>query len=258
MIDASKILAHLPIGLRDPLLMCYQEIISNYLEHRWEPSELNGGKFCEIVYTILDGYIKGSYASNPAKPKSLQAACVALENTTPNPSRIGDRSVRILIPRALPVLYEIRNNRGVGHVGGDVDPNFMDASLVCNMAAWIFAELVRVFHNISTKEAQSIVDTLVERKHSLIWEIDDIRRVLDSDMKIGDQVLLLLHTKPGWATESDLFKWVEYSGESLFRNRILIPYHKIRLIEYDSSKRRVKISPKGVKEVEDRIIKVKS
>lgn len=249
------VLAHLPAGLRDPLLKCYQEIISNYLEHRWEPSELNGGKFCEIVYTILDGYIKGSYPSGPSKPKNMQAACVALENTTPNPSRIGDRSVRILIPRTLPVLYEIRNNRGVGHVGGDVDPNFMDASAVCSIAAWIFAELIRVFHNVTTKEAQNVVDILVERKHSLIWEVEDTRRVLDAKMKVGDQVLLLLHTKPGWMAESDLFKWVEYSSESLFRSRILKPHHKSRLIEYDDKKNRIRISPKGVKEIETILIK---
>jgi hypothetical protein len=255
MINSSNVLAHLPAGLREPLLNVYQEIISNYLEHRWEPAELNGGKFCEIVYTILDGYITGSYAATPSKPSQMQAACIALERTTANPSRIGDRSVRILIPRMLPVLYEIRNNRGVGHVGGDVDPNFMDATTVYSMASWILAELVRVFHNVSTKDAQDIVDTLVERKHSLIWEVEDIRRVLDSDMKAGDQALLLLHTKPGWVAESDLFKWIEYSTESLFRNRILIPYHEKRLIEYDAAKGRARISPKGVKEVEDRIIK---
>jgi hypothetical protein len=255
MINPSQVLAHLAPGLRDPLLTVYQEIISNYLEHRWEPAELNGGKFCEIVYTILDGYIKGSYASTPTKPKNLQAACVALENTPPNSSRTGDRSVRILIPRMLPVLYEIRNNRGVGHVGGDVDPNFMDATTVYSMSSWILAELVRVFHNVSTKNAQNIVDTLVERKHSLIWEVDDIRRVLDSDMKAGDQALLLLHTKPGWVSESDLFKWIEYSTESLFRNRILIPSHEKRLVEYDVANGRVRISPKGIKEVEERIIK---
>ena len=39
-------------------------------------------------------------------------------------------------------LYEIRNDRGVGHTGGDVDPNHMDASMVLAGAKWLVAELV--------------------------------------------------------------------------------------------------------------------
>jgi len=60
----------------------------------------------------------------------------------------------VLIPRLLPVLYEIRNNRGVGHVGGDVDPNHMDAEAVQAMASWVMAELVRIFHGVKTEEAR--------------------------------------------------------------------------------------------------------
>jgi len=59
------------------------------------------------------------------------------------------RSFQILIPRLLPALYEIRNNRGVGHVGGDVDPNYMDATMVVGAVKWIMGELTRVFHSVS-------------------------------------------------------------------------------------------------------------
>src|SRR6266851_1018203 len=71
------------------------------------------------------------------------------------------RSFQILIPRLLPALYEVRNNRGVGHIGGDVDPNHMDATFVISSCNWVMAELVRVYHDLSTNEAQEIVDTLV-------------------------------------------------------------------------------------------------
>ena len=60
MIDAARLLAGLPQGLRDELLASYREIVSNYLERRWEPAELNGGKFCEVVYSILHGLLNGS------------------------------------------------------------------------------------------------------------------------------------------------------------------------------------------------------
>ena len=250
-----RYLSRFPVGLRDPLLKSYQEIVSNYAEHRWEPSELNGGKFCEVVYNILEGYIMGNYPLHPSKPVNMLLACQALEKQTTNPTRTGDRSVRVMIPRLLPVLYEIRNNRGVGHVGGDVDPNFMDANAVLNMSAWVLAELVRIFHNLAPTEAQEIVTTLVERKHPLVWEVDNLRRVLDSNMSIGNQVLLLLHTKPGWITEVHVFKWVEYSSLPMFRKRILVPFHQKRWIEFDKVNGRLRISPTGVKKVETEILK---
>lgn len=251
----SDLLSTLPAGLKEPLLHCYNEIISNYAEHRWEPSELNGGKFCEVVYTILSGYLNGTFPAKPSKPKSMVDACLALERLPANSSLAGDRSVRVLIPRVLPYLYEIRNNRGVGHVGGDVDPNFLDASAVVSTSSWILAELVRIFHGVSTAEAQEIVDAVVERKHPIVWEVGNMRRVLMPSLKISDQVLMLLYTRFAWVKDSDLFKWVEYSTMSMFRQRILIPLHKARLIEYDKEKGLSRISPLGALEVEKKIVK---
>ncbi len=255
MVDPTKILTGLPKGLRDALFQTYQEIVANFAEHRWEPSELNGGKFCEVVYAIINGSLSGALPSKPAKPKDMRAACLALEAKTANSSLVGDRSFRILIPRMIPALYEIRNNRGVGHVGGDVDPNFMDATAVYGMASWILAELIRIFHGIPTTEAQGAVDALVERKHPLIWEVGDVKRVLDPSMGKRDQTLLLLYQKPAWVSETDLASWIEYSSVSMFRTRILESLHKARLIEYDRTQGRIRISPLGAKHVEQKIIK---
>src|ERR1700722_12416139 len=102
--------------LRNELLTSYQEIMLNYVEQRWEPAELNGGKFCEVVYSIIHGAIKGSWPAKASKPVNMVRECRALENVPPDAARVGDRSLRILIPRVLPVLYEVRNNRGVGRM----------------------------------------------------------------------------------------------------------------------------------------------
>ncbi len=258
MLDPSKVLAGIPIGLRGPLLQSYQEIATNFAEHRWEPAELNGGKFCEVVYSIVNGVLAGSFPAHPSKPKNMLSACRDLEKFAVHSSRVGDHSLRILIPRLLPPLYDIRNNRGVGHVGGDVDPNFMDATAVYAMASWTLAELVRIFHGISTKEAQETVIALSERKISLVWEVDQIRRVLDPGMDKGDQTLVLLHSKPTWSAESELLSSVEYSNANKFRKNILRVLHKKRMLEYDESQQRVRISPLGSKYVEERILKTRS
>ena len=82
----------------------------------------------------------------------------------------------------LVALYDIRSNRGVGHAGGDVNPNLMDATVAYGMASWALAELVRVFHGVSTQEAQGIADVLVERKFALIWDTGKGKRVQDPDI----------------------------------------------------------------------------
>jgi hypothetical protein len=258
MIEPTKILAGLPAGLRDVLVRHYREIGTNFMERSWEPSELNGGKFCEAVYAVIDGVLTGTFPAKPSKPKDMVQACRAFEAFPTDQNRVGDRSLRVLIPRVLPPLYEIRNNRGVGHVGGDVNPNLLDATAVYGMASWILAELVRIFHRVSTEEAQETVDELIERKVSLIWEIGKVKRVQDPEMGNRDQVLLLLHTNRAWVLEKDLANWVDYSSVSVFRSRVLQPLHKVRLIEYDRVKSRAHISPLGSKMVEDKILSARA
>jgi hypothetical protein len=242
-------LSAIPTGLREPLLAEYQSIVQNFAEHRWSPSELSGGKFSEIVFTILDGYAKAAYASKPKKPKNFVEACRQLENHSHVP-----RSFQILIPRLLPALYEVRKNRGVGHVGGDVDPNHMDAVFVLNNCNWLMAELIRVFHNVSVHEAQRIVDELVERRTSLLWIGDDMRRVLEPKLSLQDQVLLLLCTSPGKISTGDLLKWTDYTNANYFK-KLLSQMHKQRLIEVSADGTAAMILPPGDKRASQLIAK---
>lgn len=253
MFDSSQAFSNLPQELRNDLIDCYQSIITNYSEGRWEPAELNGGKFCEIVYSIIHGALVGSFPSQPHKPRNMVDACRALESLSVAPGLVGERSLRIQIPRLLPYLYEIRNNRGVGHVGGDVDPNAADSSVVLAACSWIMAELVRIFHQMPLIEAQEIVEALVSRRHPLVWGVENIKRVLDPRLKKSDQILLLLYSETGW-TDIDLLRsWVEYANKTNFKNKVLSPLHKDRLIEYSQVNSEARITPKGSREVECRL-----
>lgn len=244
MITTEQALATIPDGLREPLLQEYGTILRNYLGRRWIPSELSGGRFCEIVYTILKGCSTGNYPSSPTKPTNFVQACRELESITSNP-----RGFQILIPRLLPALYEIRNNRGVGHVGGDVDSNHIDASAVLSIAGWIMAELIRVFHNIDIQDAQKIADSLVERKTPLVWQSGDIRRVLEPSLSIKKQILLLSSTTQSVST-NDLLHWIEPSNASYFCS-LLREMHKSRLIELSSDQTTVELLPPGMAIVEN-------
>lgn len=250
MITTDQALNIIPEGLRKRLIDEYSNIVKNYLEQRWTPSELSGGRFCEIVYTILEGFASNSYASSPIKPSNFVAACRALESNTSTP-----RSFQILIPRIMPALYEIRNNRGVGHVGGDVDPNHIDSSAVINMASWIMAELIRVFHNLSIEDAQKLADSLVERKIPLIWQSGDIRRVLRTNLSLRDQILILLSSLSSPVETNLLFRWTECSTRAYF-NKILRGLHSSRYVELASNESTVELLPPGLIYVDQLIIKL--
>jgi hypothetical protein len=252
--DAARLLASVPTGLRTPLVERFREIGKNFYEGRWAASELDGGKFCEVAYWIVHGALSGTYEASPTKPSNLHKKCQELENLSTTSGRVGDRSLRVHIPRALSVLYEFRNNRDAAHIGGEVNANFMDASAVFSLASWIMAELVRVFHLTTTEQAQRAVDALIERRHPLIWENGSMRRVLDAGMPKADQVLALLYGQESGASESDLITWTEYSNASVFRAKILEPLHKTRKIEYDRKERKVLITPLGGADVERRVL----
>jgi hypothetical protein len=242
MLDSSAVFPSVPPGLRTPLIEEYNSIVQNFSEQRWTPAELSGGKFCEIVYTILEGHAKGSFASRPGKPANFVDACKKLEANAHVP-----RSFQILIPRLLPALYEIRNNRNVGHVGGDVDPNFMDSTAVLGAANWIMAELVRVFHSVSTPKAQAIVDALTERRVPLVWQSGDVKRVLNPQLALRDQILVLLASSLGAVQVRELQRWTEARNLAHFR-KTLKGLHKARLIELSSDKMEAQLLPPGSRE----------
>lgn len=244
----EDVLKGIPRHIRDPLLEEFNKLGRNYRESRWEPAELNGGKFCEIVYVVLKGYVDGSFPAVLAKPKNMVAACTALEHAVSAP-----RSVKIQMPRMLIAVYEVRNNRNVGHVGADVDPSHMDATLVFSMSRWILAELVRIFHDLPVKTATEVVESLTEREVPLLWRFGDKTRVLGSGRSAKDKTLILLYGSDGTLNVRDIASAIEYGNLSRFRKSVLKPAHKDDLIHFEERSDEVTLSPIGIRYVETKI-----
>jgi hypothetical protein len=240
----------LPSDLRDELVAAFRSIETNFREERWEPSELNGGKLCEVAYTIVSGYLAGAYPPSAHKPSNMVDACRALEKA----HATAPRSFRIQIPRMITALYEIRNNRGVGHIGGDVNPNLMDAVCVLQLSKWIVAELIRVLHQISTQAAQAAVDALSQREIPLVWSVNGKHRVLDNSLSMREKTLLLLYRTPKGMSETDLLRSLEHSNPSVYRRDVLRKAHDDRLLEYDDTTRTAQISPLGSRFVELKVL----
>ncbi len=236
-ISQPDLLAGLPNTLRAELLGEYQQIVTNFYEGRWAPSELSAGRFCEVAYTIIKGRAEGVYPPCGAKPSPFDAKCRALESVT-----TLERGLRLLAARILPALYEIRNNRDVGHVGGDVSSNQMDATFALGAASWVLAELVRVFHAVSVEAATEAVRQISEVRTPLVWKHGDLRRVLVDGLTLEQQILLLVASS-GICSEDDLIDWTETSNATYLRKK-LRTLHSNRLLEA-SDRENIIVTPKA-------------
>lgn len=170
-------------------------------------------------------------------------------------NRTVPEALRVIVPRALVLVYTMRNKRGIGHVGGGVDANRIDAATIARACDWVVCELIRRFHGLFLEETQDIVDGLTVRNVAEVWEVGGKKRVLKRGLGFKEKVLLLCYQGPDSAIlAEDMFDWVEYSSQPVFKSEVLRPLHKDRLLEYDWETETITISPLGVKKVEESIL----
>lgn len=215
----------------------YTEIERNYVLRKWKPSELDAGHFVEAVRRAIDLKLTGTYLPFGRSLSNFNDQELKRLEQLP-----GDESYRLLVPRALKAVYNIRNKRGVAHIS-NVNPNELDATYILYSVKWILAELVRLNSGMPPDQTQALVDAVVERHNALIWKEGDITWILDPAMKTRDQVLLILYDQsPRKAAE--LREITEYSNPSTFQ-RILNRLHKDKLV-YVHADGTCRLSPKGV------------
>jgi hypothetical protein len=242
----------LPSELVERLEDHYLEIKQNFASARYEPSELNGGKICEIVFRILEWHTNpGTYT-----PLGQRLDINKLVNRLENATAFND-TVRFHIPRILWAIYSVRNKRGVAHHAGEIDSNHMDAVFIVASADWVMAELVRLFHGVHIDEARSLVESLTTKQIPIIWEVGDLRRVLPppgTTLSTKDKVLLLLyHSSPDPVSVGELLQCVEYGNSSRFRKGILKDLHKDGLLHFDVKTDSAQLSPIGIVFVENNL-----
>jgi hypothetical protein len=245
-------LASLPKDFRQRLLKAYRGLKVAILEGNFDTCGLRVGRFCEVVLRFLQHELTGTFVPFGSKIQNFKLAAEALEQA---PAGKAPEGLRILVPRALAFLYTLRNKRGIGHEGGDVDANETDASVAARLADWCVCEIVRVYHALSLEEAQALCDAITTRQLPEVWNVFGKKRVLDTSLSYGEQTLLLLYSDPDVAVAvEDLIAWTEHSNPTVFRRDVLSRLHSERAIEWDRETQMVVIGPKGVRRVEESLL----
>jgi len=195
--------AGIPQQLVDELLEAYEEAKRRFHLHDLRPQEVEGGRFSEAAFRILQ-HVAGERVTPVGKTlPSVDKLLVAFENASGQPD-----SVRLHIPRTLKLIYDIRNKRDAAHLGDGIDPNLQDATLVIGNMDWVMAELVRLHHAVTPDQAQRIIEDLVTKEVPAVQEIDG-QPVILSDLQARDQAMLMLYRAgAAGATFDDLASWL--------------------------------------------------
>lgn len=251
-LSIEEALAGISPAFRNRLVKDYNGMKTAYFDGEFDSCGLRAGRFCEVAIRLLQKELTGNYTPFGSKLPSFKDECDKLEKT---PKTAGVESVRILIPRALSFLYTLRNKRGIGHEGGDVDANEIDAATIIRLGDWCMCEFIRLTYTISLEEAQAMCNAIAERTLPTVIEIFGKKRVLNTKLSYAQQTLLLLYSCPDVAVPvEDLVEWTEHSKASNYRRDVLKKLHEKRLIEYDRDMQMVAILPPGIFKVEEELL----
>lgn len=243
-IKAGLVVSHSPL-LVDELLLAYQEAKRNYYLGGLRLSAVEGGRFCEAAFRLLEERTTQSFT-----PLNKQLDSEKLIHKLSNipPGQQLD-SIRLHIPRALRMIYDIRNKRDAAHLADNIDPNLQDAVLVISTLDWVLAELVRIYHSVPADEAQKIVEGLVTRRSPAIQEFGKFLKVLNPSLQASDHILLLLYQcGTSGATFSDLSDWARPAMRGNLRRTLNTLIHSRAHVHLDGDRYQITFS--GMQEVE--------
>jgi hypothetical protein len=201
----AGLVASLDDRVVDELLDAHEEAKRNYYLGGLRLSAVEGGRFCEAAFRLLE-----QIAALPRTALGTQLDAERVINRLASlPKGAAPDSVRLHIPRALRLVYDIRNNRDAAHLADNIDPNLQDATLVVAVIDWVLAEFIRLHHNVTPNTAQELVEETVTRVAPVVQDFEGFLKVLNPKLKAGDHALVLLyHRGTAGATISELATWV--------------------------------------------------
>src|SRR3989338_11047756 len=211
----TKNLSRLTSDIVGALQAEFQKLHQQYFLGRWEPSQLDAGRFAEIVMRILEYKNSGSsYTPIGVQLKRLVIVAAIRKNTT------LDESLRFHMLGLTELILDFRNKRNVAHPG-TVNVNEMDATFVLQAANWIVAELIRLETQMSPDDAQAEIKKIIERKVPIIEEIGGRLKCLNPKLGAKEKAMVFCYQKyPSEVSLDDLADWMGYSNNSVLGNEL--------------------------------------
>src|SRR5206468_4318740 len=148
-------------------------------------------RFCEAAFRLLEHITKGAFT--PIGMALSTEKIIQQLGNLPNGSH--SEAIRLHIPRALRLVYDIRNKRDAAHLGDGIDPNLQDATLVIGVLDWVLAEFIRLYHNVAADQASKIVHGIVKRVAPVVQDFYGFLKILNPKLGVSDHCTVLLYQR---------------------------------------------------------------
>jgi hypothetical protein len=159
-----------------------------YILRDWEPAELDGGQFAEVLARII--YHQDSGNLNLAKSFD---DCVKYVENDQAAHAIQPRHTALHIARVLKTAYKFRSQRGAVHISPNYSPNHMDARLIMECSRWCMNEALRVFWKGDREEVARSIREILQFEVPCIGKFEDTVLVQRTDLSAEEEVVVLLH-----------------------------------------------------------------
>jgi len=179
----------IPEELVRDITSSYEAILIEYRKGCWEETLWKAGKFAENTYRILAFQLSGNIEKEAPSFNEIRDK---LEKT---PREKLPESIRVLVPRITSsLIYDLRSKRAAVHVK-EINPDYIDASLVVSACSWVLAEFVRLYHISESEKIIEIINELMQRKVPFI-EIHEGKPFVTKALDCQSEILLLLLNYP--------------------------------------------------------------
>lgn len=192
LVERNQLIARLSPPLDNLLAtQLVEEFVSQerrYIQRDWEPAELDGGQFCEVLARIL--YAEDS--GNLNRAKSFDDCATYVENNQV-PHAVQPRQTALHLVRVLRTVYKFRSQRGAVHISPTYGPNHMDARLMIENVRWAMNETLRIFWQGDRDAVAKTIRELLQFDVPCIGVFGDAVLVQRTDLTPEEEVLVLLH-----------------------------------------------------------------
>jgi hypothetical protein len=193
LVDKATLVAKLtpPLDkvLTEDLVGEFISLERRFIQRDWEPAQLDGGQFCELLGRVVYHQDSG----NLNLTRELKD-CVAYVNNDQVPHAIAPRSDAIHLCKVLNTCYKFRSARGGVHISPTYKPNHMDSKFIIEMVRWCFAETLRMFWAGTDREqVAKAIRELLAFDVPCVGLFDEVVMVQRTDLSPEEEILVLLH-----------------------------------------------------------------
>jgi hypothetical protein len=157
--------------------------------------------------------------------------------------------IRVTIPRAMRVAYDLRNNRDSVHINLDVPVNHSDTQTAVRLCTWMLTELLRVYGDENhVDEIADLIEELADPVTPYVDSYEGKRLVMHMELELEQELLVHLHTLGREVSADKLSEWLPEGNPHRVKSK-LGNMKQSRKVHYEDGM--AKITPIGVEEAEE-------